>query len=92
MLVAYEGRIADNSEARVQCHTLHPNEPSRHPTEQELSILATLPGSVEIYCLKCRAKTGSRDVEQVTMKNGRPALRAVCSVCGTGKYRIGSAG
>ena len=53
--------------------------------------MATPPESVEMYCLKCRAKTGSRDVEQVTMKNGRPALRAVCSVCGTGKYRIGSA-
>ena len=52
--------------------------------------MATSPESVEIYCLKCRAKTGSRDVEQVTMKNGRPALRAVCSVRGTGKYRIGS--
>ena len=50
------------------------------------------PEPVEIYCLKCRIKTGSRDVEQVTMKNGRPALRAVCTVCGTGKYRIGSAG
>ena len=22
------------------------------------------------------------------MKNGRPALRAVCAECGTGKYRI----
>ena len=53
--------------------------------------MATPPESVEIYCMKCRAKTGSRDVEQVAMKNGRPALR-VCSVCGTGKYRIGSAG
>ena len=50
------------------------------------------PGSVEIYCLKCKAKTSSRDVEQVTLKNGRPALRAVCTVCGTGKYRIGSVG
>ena len=48
--------------------------------------MATTPEPVEIYCLKCRAKTGSRDVEQVTMKNGRPALRAVCTVCGTGKY------
>ena len=61
-------------------------------SEQEPSIIATPPESVEIYCLKCRAKTGSRDVEQVTLKNGRPALRAVCTVCGTGKYRIGSAG
>ena len=54
--------------------------------------MATLPEAVEIYCLKCRAKTGSRDVEQVTLKNGRPALVAVCSVCGMGKYRIGSPG
>ena len=50
------------------------------------------PTLVLVYCLKCQAKTGSRDVEQMTLKNGRPALRAVCSVCGTGKYRIGSAG
>ena len=44
----------------------------------------------EIYCLKCRAKTGSIDIEAVTMKNGRPATRATCADCGTGKYRIGS--
>ncbi len=54
--------------------------------------MATSPESIEIYCLKCRAKTGSRDVEQVILKNGRPALRAVCAVCGTVKSRIGSAG
>ena len=54
--------------------------------------MATPPDSIEIYCLKCRAKTGSRDVEQINLKNGRPALRAVCIVCGMGKSRIGSAG
>ena len=54
--------------------------------------MATLSESVEIHCLRCKAKTSSRDIEQVTLKNGRPALRAVCTVCGTGKYRIGSAG
>ena len=43
----------------------------------------------EIYCLKCRAKTGSKGVEAVTMKNGRPATRATCVDCGTKKYRIG---
>ena len=51
--------------------------------------MATPPDAVEIYCLKCRVKTGSRDVEQVTLKNGRPALRAVC---GSGKSRIQSPG
>ena len=54
--------------------------------------MAALPESIEINCLKCRNKTGSKDVAGVTLKNGRPALRAVCAVCGTGKYRIGSAG
>ena len=52
--------------------------------------MSTPSDAVEIYCLKCRAKTPSRDVERVTMKNGRPALRAVCADCGTGKYRIGA--
>ena len=46
--------------------------------------------SVGIYCLKCRAKTGSRDIEAVTMKNGRPATRSTCTVCGTRKFRIGA--
>ena len=27
--------------------------------------------SVEIFCVKCKARTGSRDIEAVTMKNGR---------------------
>ena len=46
--------------------------------------------SVAIYCLKCRAKTASRDIEAVTMKNGRPATRSVCVECGTKKFRIGA--
>ena len=46
--------------------------------------------AIEIYCVKCKAKTDSSNVESVTMKNGRPATKAVCAVCGTGKYRIGT--
>lgn len=42
-----------------------------------------------IYCVKCKSKTDNATVEPVTMKNGRPAMRATCAVCGTGKYRIG---
>ena len=45
---------------------------------------------IEIYCVKCKAKTDSTNVEAVTMKNGRPATKAVCAVCGAGKYRIGA--
>ena len=43
----------------------------------------------EIFCVKCKAKTASKDVEAVTMKNGRPTARATCVDCGTRKFRIG---
>ena len=45
--------------------------------------------TVEIYCVKCKTRTGSKDIEAVTMKNGRPATRSVCVECGTRKFRIG---
>ncbi len=40
---------------------------------------------VGIYCVKCRARTASRDIEAVTMKNGR----SVCTDYGARKFRIG---
>ncbi len=46
--------------------------------------------AVEIYCVKCKAKTASRDIEAVTMKNGRAAAQAICVDCGTKKFRIGA--
>ena len=33
--------------------------------------------AVDIYCVKSKAKTGSKDIEAVTMKNGRPATSSV---------------
>ena len=45
--------------------------------------------AVEIYCVKCKVRTGSKDIEAVTMKNGRAAARATCVDCGTKKFRIG---
>ena len=44
---------------------------------------------VEIYCVKCKARTESKDIKAVTMKNGRAATRSVCVDCGTEKFRIG---
>lgn len=42
------------------------------------------------YCVKCRDKAGRvmKDVEIVTMKNGRKAAKGTCEVCGTGMYKI----
>ena len=46
--------------------------------------------AVEAYCVKCRAKREIKDPQEVTMKNGRPATKGVCPVCGTAIFRIGS--
>lgn len=42
------------------------------------------------YCVKCKQKREMLNAHKVTMKNGRPAMRGVCAVCGTTLNRIGS--
>jgi len=42
----------------------------------------------EAYCVKCKAKKEMAKPEQVTMKNGRPAMQGVCPDCGTKLFRI----
>jgi len=41
------------------------------------------------YCMKCRKKIEVKDPVNVTLKNGRSAVRGVCPVCGTRVFRIG---
>ena len=40
-------------------------------------------GLMQAYCLKCRVKREVKEPESITMKNGRPATKGVCLVCGT---------
>lgn len=40
------------------------------------------------YCVKCKKSKEITDEKQVTMKNGRKALKGKCPTCGTGMYRI----
>ena len=42
-----------------------------------------------IYCVKCKGKTPSVDIQRVTMKNGRGATKSKCTNCGTQKFAIG---
>jgi len=44
---------------------------------------------MEAYCFKCRAKREMKNPQKVTLKNGKPATKGVCPVCGTTMYRIG---
>ncbi len=40
------------------------------------------------YCVKCKAKQEMTSEQEVTMKNGRKAVKGKCPVCGTGMYCI----
>ena len=42
----------------------------------------------EGYCVKCKKKKEMKDAKEVTMKNGRKAVKGNCPDCGTGMYRI----
>jgi len=46
--------------------------------------------ATEGYCAKCRARRNMRKVEAVTMSDGRPATRGVCTVCGSKMFKVGS--
>lgn len=41
------------------------------------------------YCFKDRKKVEIKNPEKVTLKNGRPATKGICPICGTTVYRIG---
>ncbi|MEI8143485.1 MAG: DUF5679 domain-containing protein [Candidatus Berkelbacteria bacterium] len=47
--------------------------------------------AVEGYCVKCRAKKEMQGAEQITMKNGKPAVKGTCPDCGTKMFKIGKA-
>ncbi len=42
----------------------------------------------EGYCVKCKSKRNMVNAEEVTMKNGRKAMKGKCETCGTGMYKI----
>jgi len=39
--------------------------------------------------MKCKTKRQMKNTEQITLKNGRPATRGECVVCGTKMFKIG---
>ena len=43
---------------------------------------------MEGYCLKCKVKKEMKDTSEITMKNGRKAMKGKCPECGTGMFRI----
>ena len=62
------------------------SEPGSDP--QATRDESTLP-TIIAYCVKCKQKREILHAQEVTMKNGRRAVRGTCAICGSGIYRIG---
>ena len=41
-----------------------------------------------MYCVKCKQKTDSKDITEVTTKNSRRMLKSICFVCGSKKSQF----
>lgn len=39
-------------------------------------------------CMKCKKQVEIKDAKEVTMKNGRSAVKGKCGKCGTNVFRI----
>ena len=46
---------------------------------------------MEGRCMKCKDKKEMKDVQEVTLKNGRKAQQGVCPDCGTKIFKMGAA-
>ena len=43
---------------------------------------------MEMYCVKCKATTETKDFQNAMSKNGRPMLKGICAVCGITKTQF----
>jgi hypothetical protein len=51
-------------------------------------MIKTMDDKIDGHCMRCKTKREMKDVQKVEIKPGRPAAKGVCSVCGTGMYKI----
>ena len=60
-----------------------------YPTRaQSRSVENEMP---QAYCVKCKTSIEIKNPQNVTLKNGKPAVKGVCPNCGTSVFRIGKA-
>jgi hypothetical protein len=52
---------------------------------------AQLKDMPQAYCVKCKTSIEIKNPQNVTLKNGKPAIKGVCPNCGTSVFRIGKA-
>lgn len=77
---------SENEEPAVTEVPEVPNEEEQIPQNDKLSI--NLVQAEKGYCVKCKFLRDIDNPENVTMKNGHPAVKGKCSVCSTTIFKI----
>ncbi len=44
----------------------------------------------QAYCVRDKQKVEIKDPQNITMKNGKPAIKGTCPICGNSVFRIGA--
>jgi len=57
-------------------------------TNSQFELFAEVLRMVEGRCMKCKKSVEIKNAQNVTMKNGRKAVKGVCQTCGTKVFRI----
>ncbi|TGV04232.1 DUF5679 domain-containing protein [Flavivirga rizhaonensis] len=70
------------------CITFYLRAPRIKPTFIKLTFNRDKTEIMEGYCVKCKSKKEIKNASEVTMKNGRKAMKGSCPTCGTGMFRI----
>jgi hypothetical protein len=65
-------------------------EADDHGQRREPGRSARKGGDVaQAYCVKDKQKVEIQNPQQITMKNGKPAVKGTCPKCGNSVFRIG---
>ncbi len=75
------------SVARTNEHGIPTNPPNPLVESSTFCVRVLYPR----YCVKCKTSIEIKDPQNVTLKNGKPAVKGVCPNCGTSVFRIGKA-
>lgn len=60
----------------------------KHPILVIAHPITVPPPPIKLYCVTCRALKITEEYEQITMSNGKAAIKSKCPVCGTGMYKL----
>lgn len=51
--------------------------------------ITSVEAEMKAYCFKCKTQREIKDPKEVTLKNGRKAVKGTCTVCGGKISRMG---